>query len=244
MRNTLELLTECTETLLVKTFGSKAGIPQACDVINIALKARSGDDVVIPLLTVPTICEPLSGQPITLASQWYSYRSKLELADPSECGDCLDVGILIGADHYWALVTGRTRQGIGPTAIETRLGWVLSGPITGLCSESSSVNALSCHVLKVEASQHGYSNASLDQALRKFWNLETLGINPEESFVHAYDHVPEWKVLCQSSMEELSPSITRQLQLVSEEAVQAHHTTTTNPSNMTRSSKTKSIKEL
>lgn len=166
VRNMLELLTERTETLVVKTFGSKAGIPQACDVVNVALKTRSGDDVVIPLLTVPTICKPLSGQPVTLASQRYSYLSKLDLADPSECGDCLDVGILVGADHYWALVTGRTRQGAGPTAIETRLGWVLSGPVTGLCSESSSVNALSCHVLRVEASQHGCSNASLDQALK------------------------------------------------------------------------------
>ena len=156
----------------------------ACDVVNVAIKTRSGDDVVIPLLTVPTICEPLSGQPVILASQRYSYLSKLDLADPSECGDCLDVGILIGADHYWTLVTGRTRQGIGPTAIETRLGWVLSGPVPGICSESSSVNALSCHVLKVEASQHGYSNASLDQALRKFWDLETLGINPEEPSVY------------------------------------------------------------
>ena len=42
----------------------------------------------------------------------------------------------------------------------------------------------SCHVLKVQASQHGCSNASLDQALKKFWDLETLGINPEESSVY------------------------------------------------------------
>ena len=76
----------------------------------------------IPLLTVPTICEPLSGQPVILASQRYSYLSKLDLADPSECGDCLDVGILIGADHYWTLVTGRTRQGIGQRQL--RPGWV------------------------------------------------------------------------------------------------------------------------
>ena len=86
--------------LVVKTFGSKLGIPQACDVVNVALKTRSGDDVVIPLLSVPTVCEPLSGQPVTLASQRYSYLSKLDLANPSECGVCLDVGILIGADHY------------------------------------------------------------------------------------------------------------------------------------------------
>ena len=36
---------------------------------------------------------------------------------------------LIGSDFYWDLVTGGTIQGqCGPMAINTKLGWVLSGP--------------------------------------------------------------------------------------------------------------------
>lgn len=138
MRNTLELLTEHTETLVVKTFGSKVGIPQACDVVNVALKTRSGDDVVIPLLSVLTVCEPLSGQPVTLGSQLDSYLSKLDLADPSECGVCLD----IGADHYWGITNWKNQARNWTNGIETRLGWVLSA---GLCSESTS--ACECTLL-------------------------------------------------------------------------------------------------
>ena len=76
--------------------------------------------MVVPLLTVPTICESLSGQSISLAARRYPYLSTLDLADESDPDCSLDVGILIGADHYWALVTGRNRQVDGPTAIETR----------------------------------------------------------------------------------------------------------------------------
>ena len=45
-------------------------------------------------------------------------------------GSKLEVDMLIGADHYWDLVTGAVYKNKGgPTAIQTRLGWVLSGPI-------------------------------------------------------------------------------------------------------------------
>ncbi|KAL5494489.1 hypothetical protein EMCRGX_G015831 [Ephydatia muelleri] len=150
LRNTLQLPTERTETLIVKTFGSSSGQPQLCDVVNLSMKTRNGANVVIPLLTVPVICEPLSGQPISLAARRYPYLSTLELADESDPDCVLDVGILIGADHYWALVSGRNCQGDGPTAIETRFGWVLSGPATGLLCGSTSMSLLSCHTLKTE----------------------------------------------------------------------------------------------
>ena len=41
-----------------------------------------------------------------------------------------EVDILIGYDQYWNVVTGEVRKGTsGPTAINTILGWVLSGPV-------------------------------------------------------------------------------------------------------------------
>eukprot|EP00731_Ephydatia_muelleri_P009508 Em0005g94a len=55
LRNTLQLPTERTETLIVKTFGSSSGQPQLCDVVNLSMKTRNGANVVIPLLTVPVI---------------------------------------------------------------------------------------------------------------------------------------------------------------------------------------------
>lgn len=41
------------------------------------------------------------------------------------------VKVLIGADHYWSIVSGEIIRGVeGPVAIEsTRLEWILSGPM-------------------------------------------------------------------------------------------------------------------
>lgn len=55
----------------------------------------------------------------------------LELADWADQTSQLEVDILLGADQYWNVVTGAVShipEG-GPTAVHTKLGWVLSGPI-------------------------------------------------------------------------------------------------------------------
>ena len=86
------------------------------------------------------------------------------MADCSSLVDNLDIGILIGADQYWKLVTGKIRQeGTGPTAVETKLGWVLSGPVPGVSHGGTSVSFASTHVVKVEC-----SDCDLDTTLKAF----------------------------------------------------------------------------
>ena len=55
---------------------------------------------------------------------------ELDLADcPHLEDDSNATDVLIGADHYWDIVTGDiTREGDGPVAITNRLGWLLSRP--------------------------------------------------------------------------------------------------------------------
>ena len=82
------------------------------------------------------VCKPLTGQPLNLASEpfWQDWIL-----------DCLDIGIriLIEADHYWKLVTGKIcQEGTGPTVIETK-------PSHGSIIV---VNFASNHVLKVDSS--------------------------------------------------------------------------------------------
>ena len=68
--------------------------------------------------------------------------------------------------------------------METCLGWVLSGPIEGQSNLDSSsamgtssvttVNYVSSHVLPTETDDH------LNSSLKKFWDLDTLGIKEAE----------------------------------------------------------------
>ena len=57
----------------------------------------------------------------------FPHLAGIELANPDRNDQDLEVSILIGSDLYWTLVTGRVRRGMNePTAVETRLGWVVS----------------------------------------------------------------------------------------------------------------------
>ena len=69
-------------------------------------------------------------------------------------------------------MTGEILRGSGgPIAVNTRLGWVLSGPVelAGL----TTVNIVSTHRLRID------SKEKIDATLRAFWELESLGVKNE-----------------------------------------------------------------
>ena len=112
---------------MIKTFGSDKEQVQTCDVVDLLLKTRDGENLQLTFLVVPMICDPLAWHSLSHAVEMFPYLSKLELADVE--GE-FDIDVLIGSDLYWRLVTGRVVRGEnGPTAIETVFGWVLSGPV-------------------------------------------------------------------------------------------------------------------
>ena len=124
--------------MMIRTFGSVAEERRTCDVVRLAMRTIDGGELNLEFLTVPLICEPLTGQPLSLAVTQFPYLKDLELADVDCHGENLEVNVLIGSDHYWKVVSGNVVRGKGgPTAIETRFGWVLSGPIDGLACNNT-----------------------------------------------------------------------------------------------------------
>ena len=106
MRSILQVPSESSETMMIKTFGSDVQKIQSCDVVRVAIKTKDGENLELPLLTVPLICEPLIGQPLSYTYGTYSHIAELDLADPPHDHCDLTVSILIGLDHYWRLVSG------------------------------------------------------------------------------------------------------------------------------------------
>ena len=86
----------------------------------------------------------------------------------------------MGSDQYWGITTGEiVKIQNGPTALDTQLGWVLSGPIAiDKCSESQTT--LVTHVLRVDSKSE---TKALDKNLRAFWDIESLGILEREDVV-------------------------------------------------------------
>ena len=59
-----------------------------------------------------------------------SHIRHLKLAHPIKQGGSFHVQLLIGADFYWDVVGNKVIRGPGPTAVESKLGYLLSGPLT------------------------------------------------------------------------------------------------------------------
>ena len=169
LREQLALPTLQTETLMIKPFGSEGGRITTCDVVRVGVKTKRGTYLELQLLVVPLICDTLTGQPMTCARVRYSHLNGLELADSGAINDAIEISMLIGADYYWEIVTGRIcRRRSGPTAIETKLGWVLSGPVPGYNQEHTSV-LFTAHVLQTEASEASLMKDSNRSGIWRPW---------------------------------------------------------------------------
>ena len=180
VRETLSARKSHSELMIINTFGSERGEKRDCDVVQLKFATNDSESLVLPMVVVPHICGSVCSQPIDTSKASYKHLSGLELADSGHTGSGLEIDFLIGSDHYWKLVTGRMVRGDeGPIAIETRLGWVLSGPADGLQNPTmiNFISAQTSHTLRVDpVAEPG----NLDVALRRFWEVESLGILKEE----------------------------------------------------------------
>ena len=156
------------QALSIATFSASEGSTKVCPIVSVGMCMRGYPSMLLSLYEVPTICEPLVGQPIAACVEQYPHLTGLELADSSSGGPSMSVDILIGSDYYWHLVTGDICRGVsGPVAVHTKLGWVLSGPTSQNTSDPKlSVTNLSVHVLHAESQP--VEPSKLDDQLRAF----------------------------------------------------------------------------
>ena len=183
--NALSLAPRCSETMMIRTFGSQSEVKQVCDVVLLGAVLKDGRSMQLSFLTVPFICEPLSSQPTVYASEHYPHLAGLELADYATEQDTLSIDILVGSDNYWRLVTGEIISAdVGPTAVRTKLGWVLAGRVEGVSSHICN-NLVVTHALTIDTHEPQDADRELDKKLKMFWDLESLGIQKNE--VSVYD---------------------------------------------------------
>ena len=169
------------QTLSIATFGAVHNQTKVCPIVSVGICLKGYPAVSPSLHVVPTICEPLSCQPITASVETNDHLMGLDLADSADGNSCLPVDILIGSDYYWDLVTGSIcRSEKGPTAIHTKLGWVLSGPT--LSTSSVLCSSTTTHLLRVD--DKPAESTQLAEQLRSFWELESLGISEEEKTLY------------------------------------------------------------
>lgn len=95
------------------------------------------------------------------------HLKNLLLAHPVSKNSIFSVDILIGADFYWDIVGDQVIRGPGPTAVQSKIGYLISGRLNN-SSDIITQSVLNMHISVEEKFD-----------VTRFWQLETIGIQPD-----------------------------------------------------------------
>ena len=121
---------------------------------------------------VKDICTPITSQNLSFAKREYAHLRNINLADSNIDNKNSNIDTLIGADFYWDIILdGFVRGNSGPVAINTKVGYVLSGPLTNSCNKNKNNSVMLTHVMKVQAEIIS-ENDSIVNDFSKVWSEE------------------------------------------------------------------------
>ena len=129
---------------------------------------KPGKPCGIEALTTPVICRPAEAVDV-FPSEW-SHLQDIKFPEDFPRSE-QQIDVLIGLDFYYSFVTRDIVKGgpSEPVAVRTSLGWVFCGPTSDSSQECSvSMNVQVC------------SEDQLNDTLKKFWDLESIGVKPVE----------------------------------------------------------------
>ncbi|XP_064481411.1 uncharacterized protein LOC135394547 [Ornithodoros turicata] len=156
------------EDLAINTVG-KAGKQSLHSRVSVTLRSQyTSQEVSFEALEIPEIC--ISNLPhIDVKALDCLRNTGIQLADVAVASvPSTEISILLGADFYGAVVTGKQMRLQGNLiALETTFGWTLQGP----AGDYSSPEVNTFHV-----DVSSFSQDDLDERLQSFWDLEHLGI--------------------------------------------------------------------
>ena len=131
IRKSLCLKSMGKKLVSIATFGSEEPEERECHVVNLGIHLKDSATCELAMLTVPIICDNFVPVPVTLCLENYPHLNSFRSDDLAHHSLAGAPEVLIGSDHYWQLVTGTVVRGSdGPVAIQTKLGWVLTGPVS------------------------------------------------------------------------------------------------------------------
>ncbi|KAM7303336.1 uncharacterized protein ISCGN_013297, partial [Ixodes scapularis] len=159
------------ERLTVGVFGGSVTAKEFQRVL-VFLTTQTGKIHQLEVLETELICN----QRIPLPSKHLNDKLKelnCSIGDLSNDEGPTTIDLLIGSEHFWELTTGRSRKLEGRLrAAESVFGWSVQGPVEGATEEFPcyQITAINAEVFE-----------STTDILKKFWTLETIGVNDFEN---------------------------------------------------------------
>ena len=112
--------------------------------------------------------------PSAVRIERYPHLCELQLADDYSVTPG-EIDVLIESNLYWRIVASDIVRGDhGPVAVKSKLGWLLSGTVETF--EAKQINHAHVVITGDPASPLQERDDVLVESLRKFWEVESLGI--------------------------------------------------------------------
>ena len=156
------------EMIALSTFADHTPQKKSLQRVTFALQTRDGPQEMTALIT-PKISAPMRNMMKKPLVNLPHLRN-LALAHPISDANFYEVSVLIGVDYYWDFVEDKTIRGPGPTAVQSKFGYLLSGP-TGMKTALPFADTTMLHVAT--------NTWEDDTKLQNFWDLETIGIKDD-----------------------------------------------------------------
>uniref|UniRef100_A0A5S6QN79 DUF1758 domain-containing protein n=1 Tax=Trichuris muris TaxID=70415 RepID=A0A5S6QN79_TRIMR len=160
-----------SECISILTFGNRQVRHEVTRSVTFSLTAVTHGRLRkwLSALCVRQICEPIGTNP-PLMTEW-THLHGCHLADQFP-RNTTEIDVLIGADYYYDFVSKDIRKGAAdePVAVQSVFGWILCGK-TGRVTNKAAT-ALLCRISEEE---------SANLLLQRFWQLDAIGIAPDES---------------------------------------------------------------
>ena len=172
----LNLNPQTRENISISSFGANTPLQQPLSVVNISVKSLIGEKIPVIALVVPNIATPLQNTFHTCIKNM-PHLQGLTLAHPITGKENFEISLLIGSDHYWNFIGDHVKRGDGPTAVQSKLGYLLSGPLYH-----------SNHTQEITNTFHvSVSPPNIEQIVEKFWTIESTGTLPTSPQSQSHD---------------------------------------------------------
>ena len=154
------------DSISLASFGSNSAMHRSLSVAIIKIQTITREKIPISVLIVPTIEPPLQNSVCTSLKQ-IPHLKGLHLAHPVTENENFEILVLIGVDYYLNFVQDHIIRGTGPTAVQSKLGYLLSGPLP-THSHNSTVSLF-----------HVSTQSTKDVPnIERFWSVEAAGTSP------------------------------------------------------------------
>ena len=121
-----------SESIALSTFGAHSSSNRHLPMAYINIIATNGEHIPVRVLVIDQNRHTAS-EPLSAAGPNHTPPKRSSPCPPCDVRQVFEISLLIDADHYWDIVKDTVILGHGPTAVESKLGYLISGPLQTNC---------------------------------------------------------------------------------------------------------------